>query len=145
VAGLTDRFIRILRYPLEAASPDGRTVFVFDGRKVLFQEEKGTLICRMDLGKLPEDKEKRQEKLSRLMFYAMGRSIREEAVLAFDGRDGCLVLWRKMKDEEEDGNLIAQLENFLANADWWLARLNNDEGNAPKDNPFSIQAMFIRP
>ena len=52
---LTEKFMRIVRYPEAEASLDGRTMLVFDGQPVLFHEERGALTLQMELPALPDD------------------------------------------------------------------------------------------
>ena len=63
---LTEKFMRIVRYPSAEASPDGRTTLVFDGQPVLFHEERGTLTLQMELPPLPDEADKRHETLLNL-------------------------------------------------------------------------------
>ena len=139
---LTEKFIRIVRYPAAEASPDGRTMLVFDGQPVLFQEERGALTLRMELPPLPDDADKRHETLLNLMSYAMGRSLKDDSILAYDTDNKTLLLWKTIKGIMDDGALVSSVETFLAAGEWWRLRLQDTPTAAAPPPPNS---MFFRP
>ena len=139
---LTEKFMRIVRYPAAEASPDGRTMLVFDGQPVLFQEERGALTLRMELPPLPDDADKRHEMLLNLMSYAMGRSLKDDSILAYDTDNKTLLLWQTLKGVIDDETLVSTVETFLATGEWWRQRLQGPQAaqSAPPPN-----SMFFRP
>ena len=139
---LTEKFMRIVRYPEAEASPDGRTMLVFDGQPVLFQEERGVLTLRMELPSLPDDADKRHEMLLNLTSYAMGRSLKDDAILSYDTKGKTLLLWQTLKGIMDDETLVSSVETFLAAGEWWRLRLQGPQAAAAPPPPHS---MFFRP
>lgn len=139
---LTEKFMRIVRYPEAEASPDGRTMLVFDGQPVLFQEERGVLTLRMELPSLPDDADKRHEMLLNLTSYAMGRSLKDDAILSYDTKGKALLLWQTLKGIMDDETLVSSVETFLAAGEWWRLRLQGPQAAAAPPPPHS---MFFRP
>ena len=139
---LTEKFMRIVRYPEAEASPDGRTMLVFDGQPVLFQEERGVLTLRMELPSLPDDADKRHEMLLNLTSYAMGRSLKDDAILSYDTKGKTLLLWQTLKGIMDDETLVSSVETFLVAGEWWRLRLQGPQAAAAPPPPHS---MFFRP
>ena len=139
---LTEKFMRIVRYPAAEASPDGRTTLVFDGQPVLFQEERGALTLRMELPPLPDDADKRHETLLNLLSYAMGRSLKDDSILAYDTDSKTLLLWKTVKGIMDDDTLVSSVETFLAAGEWWRLRLQGPQAASAAPPPNS---MFFRP
>ena len=139
---LTEKFMRIVRYPEAEASPDGRTMLVFDGQPVLFQEERGVLTLRMELPSLPDDADKRHEMLLNLTSYAMGRSLKDDAILSYDTKGKTLLLWQTLKGIMDDETLVSSVETFLTAGEWWRLRLQGPQATAAPPPPHS---MFFRP
>ena len=138
---LTEKFMRIVRYPAAEASPDGRTMLVFDGQPILFQEERGALTLRMELSPLPDDADKRHEMLLNLLSYAMGRSLKDDSILSYDTDSKTLLLWKTLKGIMDDETLVSSVETFLAAGEWWRLRLQGPQATAsPPPN-----SMFFRP
>lgn len=133
--------MRLVRYPQAEASPDGRTTLVFDGLPVLFQEERGTLTLSMELPPLPNDADKRHEMLLNLTSYAMGRSLKDDAILAYDTDKKTLLLWKALNGVMDDDALVSSVEAFLAAAEWWSQRLQGTAATAPPPP----NAIFLRP
>ncbi|MBR6058847.1 MAG: type III secretion system chaperone [Victivallales bacterium] len=133
--------MRLVRYPSAEASPDGRTTLVFDGQPVLFHEERGALTLRMELPPLPDDADKRHETLLNLTSYAMGRSLKDDAILSYDTANKSLLLWQTLKGVIDDEMLVSTVETFLSTGEWWRQRLQ------AKQTPSSSQpqTMFFRP
>ncbi|MBP5671512.1 MAG: type III secretion system chaperone [Victivallales bacterium] len=138
---LTEKFMRIVRYPEAEASPDGRTMLVFDGQPVLFHEERGALTLQMELPPLPDEADKRHETLLNLMSYAMGRSMKDDAILSYDTKNKTLLLWQTLKGVISDETLVSTVETFLATGEWWRQRLQAKQMTASSQP----QTMFFRP
>ena len=134
--------MRIVRYPEAEASLDGRTMLVFDGQPVLFHEEHGALTLQMELPPLPDDADKRHETLLNLMSYAMGRSLKDDAILSYDTKNKKLLLWQTLKGIMDDETLVSSVETFLAAGEWWRLRLQGPQAAAAPPPPHS---MFFRP
>ena len=139
---LTEKFMRIVRYPAAEASPDGMTTLVFDDQPVLFQEERGVLTLRMELPPLPDDAGKRHEMLLNLTSYAMGRSLKDDSILAYDTDTKTLLLWKTVKGIMDDDTLVSSVETFLAAGEWWRLRLQGTQAATASPPPNSI---FFRP
>ena len=139
---LTEKFMRLVRYPSAEASPDGRTTLVFDSQPVLFHEERGALTLRMELPPLPDDADKRHETLLNLTSYAMGRSLKDDAILSYDTKSKTLLLWQTLKGVIDDQMLVSTVETFLATGEWWRQRLQATQA-APSAPP--PHTMFFRP
>ena len=137
---LTEKFMRLVRYPQAEASSDGRTTLVFDGQPVLFQEDGGGLRLRVDLPALPEDAEERHETLCKLMAYAMGRSLKDNAILSYDSAQKTLFLWQLLGGVIDDETLVSQVEAFLAASEWWRLRLQRQDATAHSNS----QTLFSR-
>ena len=133
--------MRIVRYPEAEASPDGRTMLVFDGQPVLFHEERGALTLQMELPPLPDEADKRHETLLNLMSYAMGRSMKDDAILSYDTKNKTLLLWQTLKGVISDETLVSTVETFLATGEWWRQRLQAKQMTASSQP----QTMFFRP
>ncbi len=139
---LTEKFMRIVRYPEAEASPDGRTTLVFDGQPVLFHEERGALTLQMELPPLPQDADKRHEALLNLTSYAVGRSLKDYAILSYDTEKKTLLLWQTLKGVISDETLVSTVETFLATGEWWRQRLQGPQTSQSAPPP---HAMFFRP
>ncbi|MCR4574996.1 MAG: CesT family type III secretion system chaperone [Lentisphaeria bacterium] len=133
--------MRIVRYPAAEASSDGRTTLVFDGQPVLFQEERGVLTLQMELPPLPNDADKHHEMLLNLMSYAMGRSMKDDAILSYDTKNKTFLLWQTLKGVISDETLVSTVETFLATGEWWRQRLQAKQMTASSQP----QTMFFRP
>ena len=139
---LTEKIMRLVRYPQAEASPDGRTTLVFDGQPVLFQEERGALTLQMELPPLPDEADKRHETLLNLASYAMGRSLKDNAVLSYDTAKKTLLLWQMLKGVIDDETLVSTVETFLATGEWWRQRLQGQQAVQSAPPPHT---MFFRP
>ena len=139
---LTEKFMRIVRYPEAEASLDGRTMLVFDGQPVLFHEEHGALTLQMELPPLPDDADKRHETILNLTSYAMGRSLKDDAILSYDTKNKKLLLWQTLKGVIDDETLVSAVETFLATGEWWRQRLQSPQ--TVSSTP-SSHTMFFRP
>ena len=139
---LTEKFMRIVRYPEAEASLDGRTMLVFDGQPVLFHEEHGALTLQMELPPLPDEADKRHEMLLNLTSYAMGRSLKDDAILSYDTKSKTLLLWQTLKGVIDDDTLVSNVESFLATGEWWRLRLQGPQTSQSAPPP---HAMFFRP
>ena len=135
--------MRIVRYPEAEASLDGRTMLVFDGQPVLFHEEHGALTLQMELPALPDDADKRHETLLNLTSYAMGRSLKDDAILSYDTKSKRLLLWQTLKGVIDDETLVSTVEAFLSTGEWWRQRLQAPQA-VPSAAPPS-HTMFFRP
>ena len=135
--------MRIVRYPEAEASSDGRTTLVFDGQPVLFHEEHGALTLQMELPALPDDADKRHETLLNLTSYAMGRSLKDDAILSYDTKNKKLLLWQTLKGVIDDETLVSTVESFLSTGEWWRQRLQAPQA-VPSAAPPS-HTMFFRP
>ena len=134
--------MRIVRYPAAEASPDGRTMLVFDGQPVLFHEERGALTLQMELPPLPDEADKHHETLLNLMSYAMGRSMKDDAILSYDTKNKTLLLWQTLKGVISDETLVSTVETFLATGEWWRQRLQAPQAVQSAPPPHT---MFFRP
>ena len=142
---LTEKFMRLVRYPAAQASPDGRTPLVFDGTTFLFIEDRTTLKLRLELTGLPEETDKRHEMLVNLSGYAMGRSLKDAAILSYDTAQKSLFLWQTIENVLDETTFVAEIETFLASAEWWQKRLDDTDTDTHSDTLLSSQMVFFRP
>ena len=84
--------------------------------------------------------DREEEHLARLVAYAAGRLLKEEAVLAWDEKAGGCVLWQECPANASPAQFMRFFENFLNSCDWWLARVANLD--AP---PVSFPELVIMP
>ena len=117
-------------------------MLVFDGQPVLFHEEHGALTLQMELPPLPDDADKRHETLLNLTSYAMGRSLKDDAILSYDTKNKKLLLWQTLKGVIDDETLVSTVEAFLSTGEWWRQRLQAPQA-APSAPP--PHTMFFRP
>lgn len=78
--------------------------------------------------------------LETLTGFAVGRILKEEAVLAFDPEDDAVVLWQAVPAGATPTVLRRLFETFSASCDWWHDRV--EELNAPKP---VFPEILIRP
>ena len=78
-------------------------------------------------------------KLPLLAGYAVGRMLKEEAVLAYG--DGAAFLWQDVSARAGDQALVRLFESFMDSCDWWRARV---EGTREKERA-EFPEMMIRP
>ena len=79
------------------------------------------------------------EKLPALAGYAVGRMLREDAVLAYG--DGAAFLWQDAPEDIGDQALARLFEAFMDSCDWWRARLEDPAEEKTPDFP----GVVIRP
>ena len=120
------RLAKAIDYPDEV--PDGASSFVFrvDGAEILASSEEGSVRLVHDLGAKDSD-------LPALADYAVGRMLREEAVLAAPPSEGSPFLWQEAPRRF--------FESFMDSCDWWRARVT-DLGS--ESDP-AIHEIVIRP
>lgn len=112
-----DRLLDAIGYPLDEVLSEGESVVLkVDGREVRVRELRGRLVLSFSLGTPSE------EGLRQLASFAMGRMLREEAVLAWDPERRELILWQSVPVTAA-GDLMRRIfEVFLASCDWWADR-----------------------
>ena len=96
----------------------------------------------MELPPLPDEADKRHETLLNLTSYAMGRSLKDDSILAYDTNNKKLLLWKTVKGVMDDEALVSSVETFLAAGEWWRLRLQGPQATAAPPPPHS---MFFRP
>ena len=112
-----DRLLKAIGYPLDEVLSEGESVVLkVDGREVRVRELRGRLVLSLSLG-TPSD-----EGLRQLAAFAMGRMLREEAVLAWDPERRELILWQSVPATATDDLMRRVFEVFSASCDWWADR-----------------------
>ena len=128
------RLAKAIDYPDEV--PDGARSFVFrvDGEEILASSGEGSVRLVHDLGAKDSD-------LPALADYAVGRMLREEAVLAAPPSEGSPFLWQEAPDSAGAQALRRFFESFMDSCDWWRARVT-DLGSESEP---AINEIVIRP
>ena len=134
MSGAVARLAAAIDYP--EAVPDEATAFFFvvDGRPLRAVEEAGRLTLRAVVVASPEE-----EALERFAGYAVGRLLKESAVLAWDPEEEALILWQGIPATAVGGVLRRFFEVFATSLDWWVARMRD------QDEFSTIPQMVIRP
>ena len=98
--------------------PDGATSYrlLVDGGEVVAHLLGSRLVLSRVLSR-------QEEHLPKLAGYASGRLLKEEAVLAWDEREGACILWQDCAVGASSAQLLHFFKIFLASCDWWLARV----------------------
>ncbi len=78
--------------------------------------------------------------LPQLTAYAVGRILKEDAVLAWDERLSACVLWQELSEDANSEQLTKFFEDFMHSCDWWVDRA--EDLNAP---PTVFPDIVIRP
>jgi len=122
--------------------PSGATSFTFVVDNMAVKASlmsDGRLLLRHDLGYLGELGEVEPGLLlERLAGMALGRSLREDAVLSFDPQDEAVFLWQVTDATRNE--LVEVFSQFLNCAEWWGHRVT--EVMAPRP---VFPDMVIRP
>ena len=128
------RLAKAIDYPDEV--PDGASSFVFrvDGAEIRASSAEGVVRLVHDLGADDSD-------LPALADYAVGRMLREEAVLAAPPSEGSPFLWQEAPASAGAPALRRFFESFMDSCDWWRARVT-DLGS--EEEP-TINEIVIRP
>ena len=77
--------------------------------------------------------------LVRLAGFAAGRVLKEEATLAWEPREGELILWQGIPAAASDEALKRAFEVFTASCDWWRDRVREEDVGE------RVPEMMIRP
>lgn len=128
-----ERLAAAIEYP--EAIPEGAVSAVFrvDGEAIRAEEVRGELLLTAVLDRSEED-------LAALAELALGRILREEAVLAWDVQEEAVVLWQGCPAEAERAELRAFFEAFTTAVDWWRER-----ASALHAPPPAFPQMVIHP
>ena len=115
--------------------PDGATAVTLrvDGSDVLLRILGKRLVISRVIDRDEND-------LPQLTAYAVGRILKEEAVLAWDERLSACVLWQELSEDANSEQLTKFFEDFMHSCDWWVDRA--EELNAP---PTVFPDIVIRP
>ncbi len=81
------------------------------------------------------------DRLPALAEYAAGRMLREEAVLAWDGKGGRALLWQDAPAASDARTLRRLFETFSGSCDWWRARAEEP----PAEPEPQLHEVTIRP
>ncbi len=102
-----------------------------DGAEILCEELDGRVVLTH---KLSED----ESILPNLASYAVGRMLKEDAVLSWD--DG-VILWQDESDAADSRALLRLFETFMDSCDWWRARVDSTH----EDEQTFNETTVIRP
>lgn len=128
------RLAKAIGYPEEELSPaGGASSLKVDGYEVRVEESGGRLVMTCSLGS-PEE-----SALVRLAGFAAGRVLKEEATLAWEPREGELILWQGIPAASSDEALKRAFEVFTASCDWWRDRVREEDVGE------RVPEMMIRP
>jgi len=123
-ASVLQRLLHAIGYPEEVS--DGASAFKIrvDGAEIDAREEpSGRLLLVRELRPAPDAPEN-PALLEELAGYAVGRLLREEAVLAYDPIRSSPILWQAAAPGAADADLRRLFETFTASCDWWDERLS---------------------
>jgi hypothetical protein len=128
------RLAEAIDYPDEV--PEGAASFVFrvDGAEIRASSAEGVVRLVYDLGAEDSD-------LPALADYAVGRMLREEAVLAAAPTGGSPFLWQEAPGSAGAQALRRLFESFMDSCDWWRARVEGTREGERAEFP----EMMIRP
>lgn len=124
---------RAIGYPDEVSSGLEFFPLHVDGGRIEAREENGRLVLSRVLASAGD------VDLAALASYAVGRLLREEAVLAYDPATDEVLLWQDVPTTSDPVLLRRFFEVFTASCDWWLARVQGAREIS------SIPEMMIRP
>ena len=135
-----ERFLRSVGYPDRAS--DGSQPFTMrvDGMEIVAEESDGRIVLSFALTGDPAA-------VPRLASYAVGRMLREDAVLAYGAtgpqaaKKPQAFLWQDAPADAAEYALVRLFESFADACDWWRARLD-ERGNV---NGGEISEAVIRP
>ena len=127
-----ERLAQAIGYP--ETIPEGAVSFEFrvDDVPIVARMQGGALQLRWAF---PPDLE-----LGKLVGFAAGRLLREEAVLAWDPASERAILWQGAPKGADDRALVRTFQAFLNSRDWWDERVR--ELTAPKTK---LADLVIRP
>ena len=105
--------------------PEGPASFIMevDGAEVTAR----ILRHRLVLSKIID---RNEADLPRLVSFAPGRMLIEDAVLAWDERAATCILWQEVPEETAPADLITFFENFMSSSDWWKLWFIRSRGDA---------------
>lgn len=128
-----ERLCEAIAYPEPV--PDGATSFTLrvDGADVLLRLLGKRLVVSRVIDRDEND-------LPQLAAFAVGRILKEEAVLAWDDRISACILWQELSETADSKQLTMFFDDFLHSCDWWVERA--EELNAP---PIVFPDIMIRP
>ena len=128
------RLAEAIGYPDEVSEGASSFVFRVDGAEIRASVAGGVARLVCDLGAEEAD-------LPALADYAVGRMLREEAVLAASPTGGGPFLWQETPESAGAQALRRFFESFLDSCDWWRARVT-DLGS---DEEPGMREIVIRP
>ena len=128
------RLAEAIDYPDEV--PEGAASFVFrvDGAEIRASSAEGVVRLVYDLGAEDSD-------LPALADYAVGRMLREEAVLAAAPTGGSPFLWQEAPGSAGAQALRRLFESFMDSCDWWRSRVTDLDSEEGPD----VHESVIRP
>lgn len=127
------RLALAIGYPQGISADSVDFVFKVDGGEVRAIDLEKRLVLLREISR-------DEEVLPRLASYAIGRILRENAVLYWDERTGAAVLSQEIPLPATTHELKVFFEAFADSCDWWLARTAAE----PVDST-SFPEMVIRP
>ena len=132
-----DRFLEAIDYPDRVAEDGSSSALLrVDGEEIAVEVSDGRLMLKR---RLTGD----GEMIARLVEYAPGRMLRDNAVLAVErgGEEAAAFLWQEIPAQSSDAMLVRFFETFMDSWDWWNARLEKVEESAAPLFP----EVLIRP
>lgn len=122
-ANARERLLKAIDYPAECP-PDARSFTLFvDGGEMTLVEQDG----RLRLEKFLRRPDGEPADLAALAGYAVGRMLKEDAVLAWDPAEETPVLWQDVSSDSTEGVLRRFFEVFATSCEWWMARLGEEQ------------------
>lgn len=119
-ANASVRLLKAIGYPAELPPGASSLSLVVDGSEMTLSERDGYLV----LVKVLRRPDGEPVDVAALAGYAVGRLLKEEAVLAWDPTEETAILWQEVPVTAPDDVLRRFFEVFATSCDWWMARLD---------------------
>ena len=139
MATAVERLAAAIGYPERV--PDGATSYTFrvDDDDLSAYVDGGRLVLSQVIAR-PGGDDAPPGLLETLTGYAVGRILKEEAILAYDPEDAAVILWQSAPADATPTALRRLFESFSTSCDWWRERV--EEQTAPKPQ---FPEILIRP
>ncbi len=133
-----ERLAAAIGYPERVPEGAARFVFRVDDTDLSAFEDGGRLVLSQAVARPGGDGP--AGLLETLAGFAVGRILKEEAILAYDPEDDAVILWQSAPADATPAALRRLFESFAASCDWWRDRVA--ELSAPKPQ---FPEILIRP
>jgi len=115
-----ERLCAAINYPDPVRPGTEKCVLIVDEAKVTATVDGGRLILSRVLA---NGEDFGEGDLGRLAGYAAGRTLKEEATIAWDPDEKILILWQAVSADSETAKIRLFFEVFCTSCDWWASRI----------------------